>query len=228
MNNYVDSDRFFPDSYESASNAVVPIDDDENENTSINLSLDLEEPKTKKKNNKSAEKSDDAGNVLELNKKTPFVPGRGQKTVYNKLKKIKGSFLLRPENTIRTIFINLLLSPDSIAVPKEVEPVKSKAKSKATRSTRQKRAVQSRTYDSSDEDTFESNRRPPPRATMPAFVNLDSDDEYAQTPISINRNLASASTALQTSENDEMRVAVKFGTDPLEDYMLRPVSKWLL
>lgn len=58
---------------------------------------------------------------------------------------------------------------------------------------------------------------------MPAFVNLDSDDEYAETPISITRNLASASTALQTTENDEMKVVVKFGLT-LEDYMLRPVS----
>lgn len=111
-------------------------------------------------------------------------------------------------------------------MPKEVEAVKSKAKNKATQSARQKRAVQRRhrTYDSSDEDTFESNRRPSPRATMPAFVNLDSDDEYAQTPISIKRNLASVSTGLQTSENDEMRVDVKFGTK-LDIYMLRPVSK---
>lgn len=216
---------FFPDSYESTTSAVIPIDD-EIENTSINVSLDLEEPKTKKKSNKSAGKSDDAGSTLKVNKRTTFVPGRGQKTAYNKLKKIKGLFLLRPKNTIRTIFINSFLSPDSIAVPKEVEAVKSKAKNKATQSARQKRAVQRRhrTYDSSDEDTFESNRRPSPRATMPAFVNLDSDDEYAQTPISIKRNLASVSTGLQTSENDEMRVDVKFGTK-LDIYMLRPVSK---
>lgn len=57
---------------------------------------------------------------------------------------------------------------------------------------------------------------------MPNYVNLDSDDEYAEAPIAINRNLGGDSTALEVSENDEMKVAVKFGPT-VEDYMLRPV-----
>lgn len=110
-------------------------------------------------------------------------------------------------------------------VPIEVEPVIKPTKKRSTRSSRQTRSRQQREYNSdSDDDAFETDQRSKrAREPLPAYVNLDSDDEYAETPISINRNLASDSTALQTSENDEMKVVVKFCTK-LEEYMLRPVS----
>lgn len=197
---------------------------DEIENTSMNQSLDLVVPQTKKKTNKSTKKSDDTDNALELKNKTTFVPGRGQKTIFNKLKKIKGSFHSKSNKNPQVSPLICFPLLDSIAVPNEVEPVVSKSKSKAAKSSRQKRVPRRchHTIDSSDDDTFESNRRPPPRPTMPAYVNLDSDDEYAETPISITRNLATASAPLQTSENDEMRVLVKFGSQ-LDEYMMRPV-----
>lgn len=108
---------------------------------------------------------------------------------------------------------------------------------RTARGSRRKRTPQRRNRRSysepdSDDEAFESNNRGAesnnrgsrPRAHgMPAFVNLDSDDEYADNPILINRNLASDSAALQTSENDEVKVVVKFGFK-LDEYMLRPVS----
>lgn len=108
---------------------------------------------------------------------------------------------------------------------KEATVLGSKHKRKA--SQRNQASQPKSTYDSSDEeDDFETLPTPRQRCfpAMPAFVNLDSDDEYADTPIMINRDLSANQIALQTSENEEVKVLVKFGTK-VENYQLRPVSE---
>lgn len=100
-------------------------------------------------------------------------------------------------------------------------PVVEKPKKRTTQNSRRIRRRVHR-GSSSDDEISESQYRGPP-APLPAFVNLDSDDEYADAPNSITRNLASDQAALMSSENDEVKVVVKFGAK-LEDYMLRPVS----
>lgn len=105
---------------------------------------------------------------------------------------------------------------------KKVEEVmnsKTSARSSRQKRTRQ-RVIHTTSSSESDESEPDGGARAPRQ--MPNFVNLDSDDEYAEAPISINRNLVSDSAALQASENEEMKVAVKFGLT-VEDYMLRPV-----
>lgn len=94
-------------------------------------------------------------------------------------------------------------------------------KKPTTRKHQRKRPPPRQYYSSSDDDMFESDRQA--GATMPAIVNLDSDDENAGMPISINRNFASELTALPMTENEEIKMIVKFGLE-LDEYMLRPVS----
>lgn len=116
------------------------------------------------------------------------------------------------------------------SLPVEVEVVENTKKV-----TRKKRAAsapqkQKRDYDttdssSADEDTApvaSSRRRDGSR--MPAYINLDSEDEFGNKPIAINRNLASDSTALQSTDNEEIKVAVKYGLR-LNYHMMRPVRE---
>lgn len=95
--NHIVSD--FSDSNDPIANA------DDTQNGTLDNSLDIETevklPKTRKKTNKSTEKCDDAELKLDSGKKNnKFVPGKGQKTAFNKLQKIKGMFYIKHENTI--------------------------------------------------------------------------------------------------------------------------------